>query len=99
MPNVEKFNTLIVGVSIFYLFCPRPMTFMFFGQQNLEDQAFMLPWNVTNHLPRDMVSYPKIMGPQHTEDVGSRFLRNCGTYLPNYQEAMILEMLYFTVLH
>jgi hypothetical protein len=74
MPIVEKLNTLTAGVIIFYLFCPRPITLMFFGQQILEDQNPMLPWNVTNHLPRDMASYPRIMGPQHTEDVGSRLL-------------------------
>jgi hypothetical protein len=45
-----------------------------------------------------MASYPRIMGPQHTEDVGSRFLWNVGTYLSHYEEAVILEMLYFTIL-
>jgi hypothetical protein len=72
---------------------------MFSGQHIFEDEASILCQNVTNQLPRDMASYPRIMGPQQTEGVGSRFLWKVSTYLPKNQETIILELLYFIVFY
>jgi len=99
MTNVEKFNTLTAGVVIFLSILPQVHDFYVFWTVDPWRSGLHVTLKCHKPFTQEHGIITQNNDPQHTEDVGSRFLWNVGTHLLNYQEAIILEMLYFTILH